>query len=44
MPNFRIYTIGHDGHYTDADDIECADDQEATKRAQQATDGHAVEP
>lgn len=43
MPNFRIYTIGHDGHFTDADNIECADDQEATKKAQQAADGHAVE-
>ena len=42
MPNFRIYTIGHDGHCMHADDIECADDQEAIKKAQRATVGRAM--
>jgi hypothetical protein len=43
MPDFRIYTIGHNGHFTNAVDIERADDQEAIKKAQQAIDGHTVE-
>jgi hypothetical protein len=43
MPEFRIYTIGRDGHFSDAKNIECADDQEAIQEAQQAVDGHDVE-
>jgi hypothetical protein len=43
MPAFRIYTVGLDGHFVDAKDVECADDQEAIKKAQQAADGHDVE-
>jgi hypothetical protein len=44
MPGFRIYTVGADGHFTNADNIECADDHEAIRNAQQhAADGHDVE-
>ena len=43
MPEFRIYTIGRDGHFSDAKNIECADDQEAIQKAQQTLDGHDVE-
>jgi hypothetical protein len=44
MPGFRIYIVGPDGHFTDADNIECADDHEAIHKAQQqAADGHDVE-
>jgi hypothetical protein len=43
MPAFRIYTVGLDGHFIDAKDVECADDQEAIKKAQRAVDGHNVE-
>ena len=34
MPEYRIYGIGGDGHFVDAKNIECADDQEATKGRQ----------
>ena len=44
MPAFRIYTVDRDGHFTDADNIECAGDHEAIQKAQQhAADGHDVE-
>jgi hypothetical protein len=36
MPAYRIYTIGRYGHFSSAEDIECADDQEAIQKAQQA--------
>ena len=36
MPAYRIYTIGRYGHSSSAEDIECADDQEAIQKAQQA--------
>jgi PAS domain S-box-containing protein len=32
MPEYPIYGIGGDGHFVDAKNIECADDQEATNR------------
>jgi PAS domain S-box-containing protein len=32
MSEYRIYGIGGDGHFADAKNIECADDQEATNR------------
>ncbi len=39
MPEYRIYTVGSDGHFIDGKNIECADDQEAIRIAQQAVDG-----
>jgi hypothetical protein len=36
LPTYRIYTIGRYGHFSSAEDIECADDQEAVQKAQQA--------
>ncbi len=35
MPEYRIYTVGGDGHFIDGKNIECADDQEAIRIAQQ---------
>jgi hypothetical protein len=45
MPIFRIYTIGAYGRFMAAEDVECADDQEAIQKAkaQQAVDGRDVE-
>jgi hypothetical protein len=43
MPAFRIYTVGRDGHFKGAKDIECADDQEAINEAQQVLDGRDIE-
>ena len=43
MPVFRIYTQGLDARFTDAKDIECADEQEAIQKAQEALDGRDIE-
>jgi hypothetical protein len=43
MPAYRIYTIGRFGHFSSAEDIECADDQEAIQKAQQAVNVCDVE-
>jgi hypothetical protein len=43
MPEYRIYTVGSDGHFIDGKNIECADEQEAIQIAQQAVDGRAIE-
>jgi len=43
MPTYRIYTVGRDGHFSGVIDIECADDQEAIQKAEQAVDGYDVE-
>ena len=43
MPEYRIYTVGSDGHFMGGKNIECADDQEAIRIVQQAVDGRAIE-
>jgi hypothetical protein len=43
MPEYRVYTVGLDGHYTGSHELECADDAEAMERAQQLVDGRDVE-
>ena len=43
MPRYRIYTIGRDDHFWSDENIHCADDQEATQRAQQTMDGRDIE-
>jgi hypothetical protein len=43
MPDYRVYIIGSDGHFFDSVQLECADDTEAKKLAQQLVDGHDVE-
>ena len=43
MPACRTYIIGRDDHFWSDEDIECADDQEATQKAQQTMDGRDVE-
>jgi hypothetical protein len=43
MPEYRIYTVGSDGHFIGGKNIECADDQEAIRIAQEAADGRAIE-
>jgi hypothetical protein len=40
---YRIYRVSQDGHFLSAEDVECADDQEATKKARQGADHHDVE-
>ncbi len=43
MPDYRVYTIGDDGHFHSSVTLECADDAEAIQRAKQLMDGHDVE-
>jgi hypothetical protein len=43
MVHYRIYRVGSDGHFLDAQDIECVDDEEAIQKAKQAVDGHDIE-
>jgi hypothetical protein len=43
MPEYRVYIIGSDGHFQSSVALECADDEEATRKAEQLVDGHDVE-
>jgi hypothetical protein len=43
MPDYRIYTVGADGHFVVVEDLECADDQEAIKKAAHAAKGSGIE-
>jgi hypothetical protein len=43
MPEYRVYTIGSDGHFFNVAPLECADDAEAIERAEQLLDGHDIE-
>ena len=43
VPTFRIYTDGSNGRFMGAEDVECANEQEAIQKAQQAVDGGDVE-
>ena len=43
MPDYRAYMIGTDGHFHSAVHLDCADDAEAKKKAEQLVDGHDVE-
>ena len=40
---YRAYFIGSDGHFIDAKDIPCKDDETATAAAKQLVDGHEIE-
>jgi hypothetical protein len=43
MPEYRIYTIGSDGHFFNSTPLECADDTEAMRQAKQLVNGFDVE-
>lgn len=43
MPEYRVYSVGSDGHFFNSVPLECADDAEATEHAKQLVDGHHVE-
>jgi hypothetical protein len=43
MSEYRAYIVGSDGHIFNAVDLECPDDAEAMKQAEQLVDGHDVE-
>jgi hypothetical protein len=43
MPEYRIYVVGRDGHFSNVKTVECDDDQKAAQEAAQVFDGHDVE-
>jgi hypothetical protein len=43
MPDYRAYLLGPDGHVVSATVLQCADDAEAKKQAEQLVDGHDIE-
>jgi hypothetical protein len=43
MPQYRIYYVGSDGHFSTAENIECADDQAAIRKARHAVNGQDIE-
>jgi hypothetical protein len=43
MPDYRVYVLDLSGHFSDVIQLECADDDEAMKQAEQLVDGHDVE-
>jgi hypothetical protein len=43
MPDYRIYIVGSNGHFSDVVTLESADDSEATRQAEQLVDGRAIE-
>jgi hypothetical protein len=43
MPEYRIYTIGSDGHFHSSSPLVCPDDETAKQQATQLIDGHDIE-
>jgi hypothetical protein len=43
IAHYRAYLIDRDGHHIKAVDLNCTDDDDARKRAEQMADGHNVE-
>jgi hypothetical protein len=43
MPDYRAYIVSSDGHFFNSVPLECVDDNEAMKQAEQLVDGHDVE-
>jgi hypothetical protein len=43
MPEYLAYMVGSDGHFHSSVPLECANDTEAMKQAEQLADGHDVE-
>ena len=43
VPDYRVYTLGEDGHIKGRTEIRCPDDEAALERAKNLADGHAVE-
>jgi hypothetical protein len=43
MPEYRVYTVGSDGHFIGFDEFECADDSEAAAKAKRLLIGYSIE-
>ena len=43
MPEYRAFIVGPHGHFQQAIEMVCVDDEEAIEQAKQYVDGHDVE-
>jgi hypothetical protein len=43
VAEYRAYVVGRDGHFIGFEPLVCADDAEATEKAERLVDGHDVE-
>jgi hypothetical protein len=43
MPEYRAFTVGHDGHFISFEGFGALDDDEAITKAKRLVDGHDVE-
>lgn len=43
MQGYRVFILGSDGHVQNRVDLDCQDEAEAIKQAEQLVDGHDVE-
>jgi hypothetical protein len=43
VPEYRVYTVGTDGHFFSSAEMVCADDAEAMEQAKLLVDGYDVE-
>jgi hypothetical protein len=43
MAEYRVYSVGLDGHFIRFDAVVCANDEEAIEKAKRYVDGHDIE-
>ena len=43
MADYRVYSVGLDGHFIGFEPLVCRDDGEAVSKAKQLLDGHDIE-
>jgi hypothetical protein len=43
MPEYRAYTVGHDGHFIGFEPLVCADDSEAIEKSKRLVEVHDIE-
>ncbi len=43
MPEYRVFLVGHDGHFSGFEAMVCDNDAKAIEEAKQFVDGHDVE-
>lgn len=43
MTEYRLYTVGADGHFIGYEPLVCRDDGEAVVKAKRLVNGHAIE-
>jgi hypothetical protein len=43
VAEYRVFTVGRDGHFNSVEPLTCADDAEAIEQAKRLVDGHDVE-